>query len=350
MYRLNHKIEQLKPYTPVTGHFQIHLDANESFLSPPASVWEELEGEWGKLCLNRYPDPSARELCEAFGKHYNVPLENIVAGNGSDELISVIFGAFLEKGEAFATVEPDFSMYALNGFLQEGRHVSVGKQEDFTLDIDKLIETCHNENIRLLVLSNPCNPTSIVCSRKEIRKLLQNVEALVVIDEAYMDFSDQSLLSEFQQYDNLILLRTCSKALGLAALRLGFAVACQRLASALRAAKAPYNVNALSQKLGALILNQGQALEDAKKEILHSRDHLLSGLAQIAGRYPGRFRLLPSETNFASLVMPDGERLLAFLAEQGIAVRHTGGILRITCGKPEENDLLLKELAVYFQI
>ena len=225
MFLLNDKIKDLKPYDPEMGDTPIHLDANESFLPLPAPILEELAAAVPQVACNRYPDPAAQELCQAFAQYYGVPVENVAAGNGSDELITVLFTGFLQKGEAFATLEPDFSMYAFNGYLQEARHVPIPKGEDYAIDVDRTIQTCRQEGVKLLIFSTPGNPTSIVCPRQEVRRLIQGLpDTLVVLDEAYMDFSDQSLLPEFHDYDNLLLLRTCSKAFGMAGLRLGFAV------------------------------------------------------------------------------------------------------------------------------
>jgi len=348
MYSLNEKCRDLKPYDPIVGKDMIHLDANESFLPLPKAALEEAKAALDKMDFNRYPDPAAKELCEAFAACYGVPAENVVAGNGSDELISVLFSAFLQKGEAFATVEPDFSMYAFNGFLNEARHVAIPKT-DFRLDIDKIVKTCNNEGVKLLIFSNPCNPTSLVCPREDMRRLIRGVNGLVVLDEAYMDFSDQSLLQEFEDYDNLVILRTCSKAVGMAALRLGFAVARKELADALRAAKSPYNVNTVSQTLGTVVLRSREVLEKAKQEILRSREELLAGIREAERKFPGRFRLLPGEANFAALVLSDGEKLYQFLWERGVAVRYTGGLLRVTCGRPEENSAFLAAFEQYFQ-
>lgn len=348
MYQLNEKLQTLKPYDPGTGKDMIHLDANESFLTLPQRVLHEMGEELKNIDFNRYPDPLAGELCQAFACRYGVPAQNVTAGNGSDELISVLFTGFLQNGEAFATVEPDFSMYALNGRLHEARHVKIPK-EDYRLDIDKIIKTCNNEKVRLLIFSNPCNPTSVVCPKEDIRRLLQGVSALVVLDEAYMDFSDQSLLPEFQNYDNLVILRTCSKAVGAAALRLGFAVAGDRLTDALRAVKPPYNVNTISQKLGACLLRRGELLDRARKELLSSRDELLSGLRTLQEAHPGTFRLLPCHANFAALVLRDGEAARRFVWERGVSVRYTGGLLRVTCGKKEENKAFLRAFQEYLQ-
>ena len=163
-----------------------------------------------------------------------------------------------------------------------------------------------------------------------------------------MDFSDQSLLPEFQQYDNLLILRTCSKAFGMAGLRLGFAVGQKVLVDAVKAVKSPYNVNSLSQRTGALVLQHPQAMKEALQTILASRDDLLTGVKALAAEFPDRFELLESATNFATLSMKDGEALFQYLGQQGVAIRYTGGLVRITCGTPEENRAVLQEMAAYF--
>lgn len=349
MYQLNDKIKDLKPYDPVTEDSRIHLDANESFLPLPAPILEELAGALSQVRFNRYPDPAAGELCRAFASYYGVPVECVAAGNGSDELITVLFTGFLQRCEAFATLEPDFSMYAFNGHLQEARHIAIPKRDDCSLDIDGTIAACRREKVKLLIFSNPGNPTSLVCPREEVRRLLTSLpDTLVVLDEAYMDFSDQSLLPEFQDYANLLILRTCSKAFGMASLRLGFAIGQKRLVDAVKAVKSPYNVNSLSQKLGALVLGHPQAMKDALETILSSRGALLAGVRALEGEFPDRFDLLPSATNFITLRMADGERLYQYLGGQGIAIRYTGGLVRITCGAPEENQAVLREMSSYF--
>ena len=349
MYQLNEKIKDLKPYDPIQGSYRVRLDANESFLPLPQALVEEAKAAVERTAFNRYPDPAARELCQAFAACYGVQPQQVVAGNGSDELITVLFEAFLEKGDAFATVEPDFSMYAFNGHLHEARHVAIPKGKDLRLDVEAVAAACQREQVKLLIFSNPCNPTSLVCGREEMRKLIDSLpDTLVVLDEAYMDFSDQSLLGEVEDHPNLLVLRTCSKAFGMAALRLGFAVCGKTLAGALRAVKSPYNVNSLSQAVGTAVLRRKGELDRALETILRSRDQLYAGLRELGEKYPGRFRLLPGETNFAALEMEDGRELLAYLARQGVAIRYTGGLVRVTCGAPEENKIVLEEMAGYF--
>lgn len=145
-------------------------------------------------------------------------------------------------------------MYDFYGYVSECRGIEIKKDENFTIDIDKVIETCNNENVKLLIFSNPCNPTSVGLTREAVRKIIRGVSALVVLDEAYMDFWNESMLGEFENYDNLLILKTCSKAFGLAALRVGFAVGNEKLVRAIKAVKSPYNVNTCSQKMAEAVL------------------------------------------------------------------------------------------------
>ena len=176
--------------------------------------------------------------------YYGVSADYVTAGNGSDELISVIVGTFLSKGDKLLTVMPDFSMYGFYADLAGVTVITQEKNEDLNIGSGcALYQDSQAGKADCIMFSNPCNPTGQGLSREEVRRLVTSVDCLVVLDEAYMDFYTESLMGEAEQYDNLIILRTCSKALGLAAVRLGFAVANQTLTAVIRAAKSPYNVN-----------------------------------------------------------------------------------------------------------
>lgn len=201
MFELNEKIKNLTPYDPIEGQYPIRLDANESFVTLSKEMKAEIAAEITNTHFNRYPDPYANEVRAGFAKYFGVPQECVMAGSGSDEVISVLMNAFLQKGDTVVTVSPDFSMYAFYASLSECKVVTVPKKKDYTIDTDLLIETANRENARLIVFSNPCNPTGRVLKKEEVRHLITSVKSLVVLDEAYMDFSDQSLLAEFSQYD-----------------------------------------------------------------------------------------------------------------------------------------------------
>lgn len=347
MYRLNEKMKRFTKYDPVVEHNLIHMDANESFVGLSKQLEHAILARIEKIDLNRYPDPTAGPLCEAFAKHYGIQPCCVATGNGSDELIGLIMGAFLEKGEAFATIEPDFYMYGFYGRLYECAQVKLSKHADYTVDIDAVIEACNQSNIRLLIFSNPCNPTGIGLEREAVRKLITSVSALVVLDEAYMDFWDQSLIDEVNQYDNLILLRTCSKALGMAGVRVGFAVARKELIELVKAMKSPYNVNSVSQSIAEAVLSAGDEITNALQMINASKKMLKQGLEALRQKY-GSFQIIESVTNFLSVIMEQPEDFHTYLHQKGIAVRHTAGLIRISCGTDEENLAFLKAAGMYF--
>ena len=342
VYELNEKIRDLVPYEPIAGEYPIRLDANESFLPLPAELRARIAQTASEAAFNRYPDPLSRDVTAAFSAYYGISPDLVTAGNGSDELISILCTSFLMKGDAMMVILPDFSMYQFYASLAEGRVVTCGKRDDLTIDVDEVIAKAQAENVKMIVFSNPCNPTSLGLPREEVRRLIRSVGALVVLDEAYMDFWDQSLLGEVEQYDNLVILRTCSKAIGAAALRLGFAVASPRLTRVLRAVKSPYNVNSLSQAIGALVLGEREWEAEARERIIASRRALQASLETLAAEFPGAFSLYPSCTNFVFLKTERAKELFEGLLARGVAIRHMGGYLRVTAGSEAENAAFLE--------
>ncbi|MCL2698246.1 MAG: histidinol-phosphate aminotransferase family protein [Oscillospiraceae bacterium] len=344
MYELPDKLKNLKPYTPVSGEFKARLNANESFIKQDNEL---ILSHLKNIGLNRYPDPYAKKTCEAFGVFYSVNPELVTAGNGSDELISIIASCFLKKNDKVLCFEPDFSMYFFYPKIYELDINVLMKNDDFLIDIDEAIEYCNDKNIKCILLSNPCNPTSVGISVSEIERLVQNVSALVVIDEAYMEFwnDDESLLNKTDKYNNLIVLKTCSKAFGLAGIRLGFAVAGKIITKALKAAKSPYNVNILTQEIGALILQNKHISKERIKIIIESKNNLL----RIINEYNFKFfeKIYDSKTNFLFIKTISAEAVYKMLLDRGIAISRFMDNLRITCGSEEENNALIKALQEY---
>lgn len=349
MFELNEKVRNLKPYDPIEGNYHIRLDANESFVTLSQEMKKEIAEAVKNTHFNRYPDPYANEVREGFAKYFGVPKACVMAGNGSDEVISVLMNAFLQKGDTVITLSRDFSMYAFYTSVVECKNIVVDKRADYTVDVDRVIETANREKARMIVFSNPCNPTSLVLSREEVRRLITSVSALVVLDEAYMDFSDQGLLSEFQNYDNLIILKTCSKAIGMASVRLGFAVAQKRLIDVLQAVKSPYNVNALTQTVGTVIFSHPEYIDSSVQRIIESRDDLYAHLCAIAAEFSGEFEPVKPDTNFVYVRCKNAKGIFEFLKEKGIVVRLMGDCLRITAGRNYENEAVSDEITAFLK-
>lgn len=345
-YRLNDRIRNLVPYQPITEEYSIRLDANESFRILPNDLLERAMREGLNDKVNRYPDPYATSVCKAFSELYGIRQEMITAGNGSDELISLLVGAFFEPGEELITLAMDFSMYRFYGSVFHAKVTEFPKQDDLTIDVDGLIRYAQESSARGLIFSNPCNPTSICLGREQVLKLVRSLpDCLVVVDEAYMDFADESVLENVPEYDNLIVLRTCSKAFGMAAVRLGFAVANPMLTNALRAVKSPYNVNSLTQSVAFQVLSDGEYLADCIQSIVRSRDRLYEGMLSLAARHKSLESVYPTATNFVCVKIGQAKQIYEALLEQSIAVRcFTEGYLRISAGTEAENEAVLSAL------
>ena len=349
MYTLNKKIINLVPYEPISGTYDIRLDANECPDNLPEFIREEIKAEIDKLAFNRYPDPMASSVVEAFASYYGMNPALVTAGNGSDELIFLIEAAFLEKGDKMLVVSPDFSMYNFYSSICEVECETFVKNDDLDIDVDALIEKVNSDGIKLLMFSNPCNPTGRGITADEARRLVTSVDALVILDEAYMDFWDQSLLSEVEKYSNLIIFRTASKAVGSAALRLGFAVANETISRAVKAVKSPYNVNSFSQAAGAVIFKNKEYLQNRQKTIVKNRETLYNGLMEL-GNALEDFTPIESVANFVFVRTSQAEKIFAYLKSKSIVVRLMGSYLRITAGTGQEVEQVLNSIKEYFEV
>lgn len=346
-YKLNKKIVDLVPYEPISGTYKIRLDANECPVDLPFEIKEQLKSAVDSISFNRYPDPLAGGVIKAFADFYGIDPELVTAGNGSDELIFLIESAFLEKNDKMLVVSPDFSMYNFYSSICEVECDTFFKNDSLDIDVDSLIERINSDNVKLLIFSNPCNPTGRGITAEQARRLVSGTEALVVLDEAYMDFWDQSLINEVERYSNLIIFRTASKAVGSAALRLGFAVAGKTISSAIKAVKSPYNVNSFSQSAGEIIYKNSDFLKNRLKTIVLSREKLYNGLVDISKSNPG-FTPVESVANFVFVNTPDAKKLWDYLKEKSIVVRLMGDNLRITAGTEDEVAETLGAIKQYF--
>jgi histidinol-phosphate aminotransferase len=346
MFKLPEKLKKFTPYKPLTGYYPIRLDVNESYFELPTEEVVRAVMEVGQVKLNRYPDPYATEVVDAFAELFNVSSRCVTAGNGSDELIGLIAAGLLEKGDKVLTLAPDFSMYGFYSKLYELEVAELPKSKNFEVNIDEVIEYINGNSIKCLMFSNPCNPTSLGVEKSEVMRLVSETNALIVLDEAYMDFWDesQSLLDEINNCDNLIVLRTCSKSVALAGIRMGFAVANEKITQALRTIKSPFNVNSISQAIGAAILSDAIGYKKAIAHIKESTKTLSLGLLGLSKL--GVFeKIYDTKTNFVFAKVAKAEEIYEFLLERGIAVRCFDNHLRICSGTREEMNQLCKELA-----
>lgn len=343
-YELADKLKKISAYDPIEGNYAVRLDANESCFNVNEIIGDKIAEAVKKIAINRYPDPIAKDVIKAFANYYGISSNTVTAGNGSDELISVISSCFLEKGDSVLTLAPDFSMYAFYGELYELNVHTLNKNADLNISVDSIIDYCNSNKIKALIFSNPCNPTSLGIEKEEIMHLIKNVSCLVILDEAYMDFWDQSILDKVNEFDNLIILKTCSKAIGIAAIRLGFAVACPKITSMLRTVKSPYNTDSISQAIGSTVLSEKALLDEYRKKLIDSRAWLNTELKKLSEKYSMLEMVYSSVTNFVFIKTSYAKIIHTKLLDKSIAVRGFDGYLRINAGTEDENNAVLKAL------
>ncbi|SEF82412.1 histidinol-phosphate transaminase [Parabacteroides chinchillae] len=326
----------MKPYSSARNEFHgeasVFLDANEN--------------PWN-TAYNRYPDPLQIQLKERISKLKGVETSSIFLGNGSDEAIDLIFRAFCEPGmDCAIMIDPSYGMYEVCANLNNVECKKVLLNSNFDLDADKIIELDDNWT-KVVFLCSPNNPTGNSLNRNEICKILDRFQGLVVIDEAYIDFSSQpSFLSELDKYPNLIVLQTLSKAWGAAAIRLGMAFASPEIIGVFNKIKYPYNVSKPSQEAALAVLENEKNMREELRVILYERARLEKALVEP----PYMFKVYPSDANFLLVEVGNANNAYNYLVKQGIVVRNRNnvtmcrGCLRITVGTPEENKMILNAL------
>ena len=336
-------IRNLKPYSSArhefTGKASVFLDANENAYGSP-----------GNEKYNRYPDPLQWQLKNLLAKIKGVPAENICIGNGSDEIIDLAYRIFCNPGKDNVIIcEPTYGMYAVYADINYVEIRKVNLTDEFNLDVDGIMSST-DINTKLLFICSPNNPTGNNMNRADVEVLLNNFPGIIIIDEAYINYSKQkTFIQELTEYPNLIVMQTLSKAWGMAALRLGLCYASADIIDLFNKVKPPYNINEASQQIALEALQNTEQVNEWIKEAVLQKEKLMHELANFSFVK----NIYPSDANFILIKVDDAEILYQFLAEHEIVVRNrtkeTGceNCLRISIGTPEENDLLLSTLKKY---
>ena len=325
-------ILSLKPYSSARDEFSgtegVFLDANEN--------------PFGEL--NRYPDPHQKELKKKLAEIKSVSTDKIFIGNGSDEVIDLTFRIFCNPGKDKALVfTPTYGMYEVSAEINEVELVKVPLNASFQIDFDLLENLLDNDRLKLIFICSPNNPTAN--SLENIEKVLQKFNGIVVVDEAYIDFSKTiSFLTKIDQYPNLIVMQTFSKAWGLAAARVGMAYSNDLIISLYNKIKPPYNVSEPNQKAALKVLENVAKFEERKSIILEQKDWLENQLSSVAVVQ----KIYPSDANFLLVEMTDANKIYNALVNQKVITRNRHNVvencIRITVGSPEENQLLIDAL------
>ena len=333
---LRENIKNMQPYSCARDEFKgeasVYLDANENPYNGP---------------YNRYPDPLQWKVKEAISKVKNVPVENIFLGNGSDEPIDLLYRAFCEpRRDNVVAIEPTYGMYKVCAAVNDVEYRKVLLNECFDIEAFKLIDSA-NLNTKIIWLCSPNNPTGNKLNADEILKVLQWFRGIVVVDEAYIDFSDsQSFSTYIAQYPNLVVLQTLSKAWGNAAIRLGMAFASVEVIEVLNKIKYPYNINILTQEHAKKVLTNAAQTTQWVQAILNERTQLIDKLKELALVK----HIYPTDANFVLVKVDNANIAYNWLVNKGIIVRNRstvtlcGDCLRITVGTPAETTELIAAL------
>ncbi|WP_010178536.1 histidinol-phosphate transaminase [Aquimarina agarilytica] len=331
-------VKAMKPYSSARDEYvsdgseMVFLDANENPF------------ENG---VNRYPDPQQRSLKSIIAAQKGIDESHILLGNGSDEVLDLLFRAFCQpKQDNIITLPPTYGMYTVLSNLNEIEERKVVLQADFQPDVDAILKAV-DAHSKLLFICSPNNPTGNLIAIKKVKQLLETFQGIVVIDEAYIDFADQSTwVNELSNYPNLIVTQTLSKAYGLAGIRLGVCFAAAEVIAVLNKIKPPYNVNELTQKAAMERLMDEKGVENEIKAILEERSGLIAALQNVDFVKT----IYPTEANFVLAKVDDATKRYNELLAKGIVIRNRTtqalceNTLRFTVGTPEENKLLIAAL------
>ncbi len=327
-------ILNLQPYSSAreeyTGRQGVFLDANEN--------------PFGEL--NRYPDPYQKELKQKVATLKKVDSTNIFVGNGSDEVIDLTYRIFCNPGNDKAlTFSPTYGMYEVSAAIHNVALLKITLTNDFQIDLEQVKPFLKDSSLKLIFICSPNNPSGNLMNKTAIEFILKNFKGIVFVDEAYIDFANEaSLISLIEQYNNLIVSQTFSKAWGLAAARVGLAFANEKIIALFNKVKPPYNVSQLNQKAVINALNKPQVYQKNRNIILSEKERLKAALMSIKKIK----KIFPSDANFLLLEVENADYIYHELIAQQIIIRNRNkqvdNCIRVTVGTPEENNKLIMAL------
>lgn len=350
---IRENIKSLQPYSSArnefTGDASIFLDANENSYGSPVLFTSSPEANAG-VHLNRYPDPMQWQLKFALTKIKGVPAENIFIGNGSDEVIDLAYRIFCNPAKDNVIIcPPTYGMYEVSAGINDAEVRKINLTQEFQLNVEGIFNAT-DDNTKLLFICSPNNPTGNNMKRQDVETLLNNFPGIIIIDEAYINFSKQkTFIQELTEYPNLIVMQTLSKAWGLASLRLGLAFASLDIIDLLNKVKPPYNINLPSQELALAALQKNQQVNEWIKVIVDNRKSFTEQLLHLSFVD----KVYDSDANFLLVKVKDANAVYKYLSENKIIVRNRSkevlcdNCLRITIGTPKENLEVIKVLKNY---
>ncbi len=343
------EIRALHAYPVAKAEGLIKLDAMENPFGLPANVRAQVAAAVANVAINRYPDGGADAVRAALRRSLALPEDvGLILGNGSDELLQMLTTVIAQPGAVVLAPDPSFVMYRLNALHANVRFTGVPLKPDFTLDVDAMLDAIAREEPALVWLAYPNNPTGNLFDAADVERIIAAAPGIVAVDEAYYAYADSSFLPRVLDFPNLIVVRTVSK-IGMAGVRLGYAVAHPAWIAEIEKIRPPYNVNALTQAVVPVLLDHENLLLEQAASLRQQRTRMAAALAALR-----RVDVFPTQANFVLVRVPDAAHWFATLRDAGILVKNVSAMhpllancLRITVGTPAENDALLEALSRY---
>ncbi len=336
--RVKRNIKEIEAYSVPHIDCSIKLDGNESPFQLPADIREKLGESLIGIDIHRYPDPEARVLREKIARASGIPTDGVLLGNGSDELIGMLILACTGSTERVLYPTPTFSMYGLSATAMGAEVIEVPLDQNFDIDLESTLSIIENSDPDLIFLASPNNPTGNAYSEDRIKSIIENAQGIVVVDEAYSDFSGYTFMPLLEKNENLVIMRTLSKV-GFAGLRLGMLYAKPELVRELNKVRYPYNINSLSQAAAELVLENHEFVSENIQLVVKERERVFGELKSISGIDP-----FSSDANFILFRVEDADRVFSELVNRDILIRNFNkpgrlqNCMRVTIGTPEENN------------
>lgn len=337
-------MKDISPYVPSPQKEGIFLNANESPFNIPDLILDEFKKRIGEIKFNRYPDSDCENLKKTVAKFYGMTDKNVAFGVGSDDLIDIVLKSTIDNNKLM-TLKPTFSMYNFYGKINCAKLVELLPDENLKHSVNDIINTVKDEKPAILIICNPNNPTGEVFSKVDMEKIISSTDALVIVDEAYAEFSNISVIDLVTKYDNLVVLRTFSKAYSFAEARLGYIISNESFIKMIESVKSPYRINTVNLILGEIIIENASLYSNRIKYIQNETKRLYNELKKIDG-----IKVYETAANF--VLFQTDEKLFNELEKQNIIVRKfvIDGLfyIRVNAGLKEENDLFLSEVKKYY--
>lgn len=340
------ELDQLIPYDAKEVKADIIMSANENPYNMPKELQERISSHLERFQFNRYPDATAPRLRKLIAEANGLEPENVLIANGGDEIIMNLFLTWGGKGRTFMNFPPTFAMYENDAQVTGTNVVSIPRGENFELDEDAIMKRIEQQDIDLIIVTNPNNPTGNLVSDAFLIDLLRATDALVCVDEAYFEFSRTTMRPLLERFNNLVILRTFSKAFSLASLRVGYLLASPEVVQTFKKVRQPYSVSAFSQWAAQVVYRDRALFESAIEEIVHERERLIEEMRAIKG-----VKVFDSESNYILFKVAHASRIWReLLHEYSILIRDVSreegleDCLRVSVGTPEQNDTFVKAL------